>query len=76
MVMSSVDDVPVSLVESRSGSPIATGATVSMMIDLEFATFVAGRVTDVIAFPAESTTVPIAKLATVRSAEFCPDATV
>ena len=54
------------------------GAVVSITIALEPAMLFRpdGTVVDVIALPAVSATVPIVKLETVRSAEFCPAATV
>lgn len=77
-VMSSDDDAPVSLDASRSGTPIDVGAVVSITIALAPAMLFVpeGTVVDVIALPAVSATVPIVKLATVKSAEFCPAATV
>jgi hypothetical protein len=79
LVISSVDETPVSLALARSGTPsVAVGAVVSMTIALAPATLFApdGTVVDVIALPAVSATVPIVKLETVRSAEVCPAATV
>ena len=54
------------------------GAVVSMMIALAPSMLLApdGTVVDVIVLPAVSATVPIVKLDTVRSAEFCVAATV
>jgi hypothetical protein len=54
------------------------GAVVSMTIAFAPAMLLApdGTVVDVIALPTVSATVPIVKLETVRSAEFCADVTV
>ena len=54
------------------------GAVVSITIAFAPAMLLVplGAVVDVIALPAVSATVPIVKLETVRSVEFCPAATV
>ena len=62
--------------------PVANDDTVGAVVSTTIALAPAmlfrpdGTVVDVIALPAVSAMVPIAKLETVRSAEFCPAATV
>jgi len=74
VVISSVDDAPVSLDVSRSGNPIATGAVVSITIAFAPAmlSLPDGTAVDVIVLPAVSATVPIMKLDTVRSLVVSP----
>ena len=78
VVMSSVDDAPVSLDASRSGVPIAAGAVVSITIALAppMLSVPVGTAVDVIALPTVSATVTIVKLETVKSDELWPVATV
>jgi hypothetical protein len=78
VVTLSDDDTPVSLDESRFGTPIATGAVVSITIALAPATLLAsnGTVVDVIALPTVSATEPTVKLETFKSAELWPAETV
>jgi len=76
VVMLSLEDCPVSLEASRSGTPSVVGAVVSMTIAFEFAILEAGSATLSIALPAASVTVPTVKLDTVRSGEVCPAATM
>jgi hypothetical protein len=76
-VTSSDDDTPESLSLLRSGTPNA-GDSVSITIAFAPAMLLVpdGKVVELIGFPTVSSTVPMTKFKTVRSAEFSPAAMV